>query len=590
MQRLLHIIPIFALCALIFACSHDKQADEVIDSALVVMDENPDSALSLLNNIKGVEEEWPKSQRMRYELVYAQAQNKAYVPFTSDSVVLEVADYYNRHGSDNERMMANYMAGCAYRDLGDAPTALKYLNKAVESVDASDKDCDLSTLMRVHSQMEVLYQSVEAFTNDRFEAEIAENLAWQIGDTISAIQLKWSRACSWHDEQNYTQSLALLDSIEEFGQKNDFPISPNFLYPMRIDERLRYNDTEGAKKYLSIYEGKAGITPNISSDSVTYPGYYRLKGRFYNMVEMPDLAILMYHRYLECVKSDPLTQIEQFEIYEDYYKALLNAFTIKNLSDSVVKYANLYCQFNDSTTRIHSSEQLLRMQSLYNYSKAQEDALESEQKALKLLILLIITVLSAILVAFGIWKINKKRLEEERQKQVLKNAEYLKILQGFEKSSKELQLFKSDTAQFKKEKEEEIHKLRKALALYQADTLDLDDWDEERNILSSEVAEHLHSISSRGQKATAGELDSLVLVAQSGFSAFYERITDESIGLSEKEVAICTLIRFRFISSEIAVLTGLSPQRITNLKSTINKKLFHTQGAKTLESRLISLK
>lgn len=588
MQRLLHIIPIFALCALVFACSHDKQADEVIDSALVVMDENPDSTLSLLNNIKGVEEEWPKSQRMRYELVYAQAQNKAYVPFTSDSVVLEVADYYNRHGSDNERMMANYMVGCAYRDLGDAPTALKYLNKAVESVDASDKDCDLSTLMRVHSQMGGLYQDVEAFENDRSEEILAETLAWQIGDTLSAIQLKWARACSLQDEQLFAKSLAILDSIEDFGQKNDFFISPDFLYPMRIDERLFYNDIAGADKLLRSYEKEIAVKG--SCDSIPNRGYYRLKGRHFNMSELPDSAIYMYNRHLNSAKEQSLTPIEEVEIYEDYYKALLNAYTTKNQPDSVVKYANLYCQFNDSTTRMHSSEQLLRMQSLYNYSKAKEEAFESEQKALRLFITLIFTVLSAILVAFGVWKINKKRLEEERQNQVLKNAEYLKILQGFEKSSKELQLFKSDTEQFKKEKEEEIYKLRKALSMYQADTLNIENWDEERNILSCEVAEHLHSISSRGQKATASELDSLVLIAQSGFAAFYERITDESIGLSEKEVAICTLIRFRFISSEIAVLTGLSPQRITNLKSAINKKLFHAQGAKTLESKLIGLK
>ena len=88
---------------------------------------------------------------MRYELVYAQAQNKAYVNFTTDSIVLSLVDYYGRHGNANEQMMANYMAGCAYRDLEDALSALKYLNLAVDAVDESDEDCDLNILKKLGS-------------------------------------------------------------------------------------------------------------------------------------------------------------------------------------------------------------------------------------------------------------------------------------------------------------------------------------------------------------------------------------------------------------------------------------------------------
>ena len=70
---------------------------------------------------------------MRYELVYAQAMNKAYVNFTTDSVMLEVVDWYERHGNANQKMLAYYILGCAYRDLEDALSALKYLNQAVDS-------------------------------------------------------------------------------------------------------------------------------------------------------------------------------------------------------------------------------------------------------------------------------------------------------------------------------------------------------------------------------------------------------------------------------------------------------------------------
>lgn len=39
----------------------------------------------------------------------------------------------------------------------------------------------------------------------------------------------------------------------------------------------------------------------------------------------------------------------------------MQAYSQKHQPDSVIKYANLNCQYNDSTTRMHSSENLLRL-------------------------------------------------------------------------------------------------------------------------------------------------------------------------------------------------------------------------------------
>ena len=52
---------------------------------------------------------------MQGELLRARRMNKEYIDFTTDSVMKEVAAYYDRHGSPNERMEAHYLLGCAYR-------------------------------------------------------------------------------------------------------------------------------------------------------------------------------------------------------------------------------------------------------------------------------------------------------------------------------------------------------------------------------------------------------------------------------------------------------------------------------------------
>ena len=141
-----------------------------------------------------------------------------------------------------------------------------------------------------------------------------------------------------------------------------------------------------------------------------------------------------------------------------------------------------------------------------------------------------------------------------------------------------------------KEKESEIHSLQKSLSLYQGNSLNLEQWEDEREFLSCDLVNHFHDMSSRTQMATATELDKLLDIAQKAFPKLYSTVTDSSHGLSHTEIIICVLIRFRFIPSEISILLGHSSQRITNLKSSINQKLFGTSGAKTLDAHLIALK
>ena len=70
------------------------------------------------------------SRQMHEALMQAKAQNENFEPFTTDSTMLRVVDYYDSHGTANEQMLAHYLLGCVYRDLGDAPRALEHWGKS----------------------------------------------------------------------------------------------------------------------------------------------------------------------------------------------------------------------------------------------------------------------------------------------------------------------------------------------------------------------------------------------------------------------------------------------------------------------------
>ena len=580
-------LPILAF--ILFSCT-DQHADSIITKAEQLLNTKPDSALAVLDDIRESKEDWPRSQQMRYELVYAQAQNKAFVNFTTDSIVLSLVDYYGRHGNANEQMMANYMAGCAYRDLEDALSALKYLNLAVDAVDESDEDCDLSTLMRVYSQMGGLYQRVAAFESERIADSHAERLAWQICDTLSALRLMRLRASTLYDAHQPLQSLMILDSIIQFCNKHGLPEQTKIIYPMRIKYHIETNNALSADSLLREYEQKMNIQPLTPDEKIIDITHFYRKGLYYNLIEQPDSAIMMFQKLIRLINIRSLYTVGKYDLREGAFKGLSEAYSYKHQADSVIKYANLYCQWNDSSIRARASEHLLRFQSLYNYTKIQEQALKAEQRASHLRVTMILLMFFVITIAFVAWSIYKKRLKVERQKQIDTNKEYQLLLHEIEKSAEELQLVKTDSERFLKEKESEIHSLQKSLSLYQGNSLNLEQWEDEREFLSCDLVNHFHDMSSRTQMATATELDKLLDVAQKAFPKLYSTVTDSSHGLSHTEIIICVLIRFRFIPSEISILLGHSSQRITNLKSSINQKLFGTSGAKTLDAHLIALK
>ena len=98
-----------------------------------------------------------RADQMRAVLDSALEQNRNYIPFTSDSALLEVVGYYDRYGTPNDRLRAHYALGCVYRDLHDAPIALLTWERGIAAADTTAADCDFATLFRVYGQMAEVY-------------------------------------------------------------------------------------------------------------------------------------------------------------------------------------------------------------------------------------------------------------------------------------------------------------------------------------------------------------------------------------------------------------------------------------------------
>lgn len=85
---------LFAVPALFAACDSDRMAKRVLADASRIMTEHPDSAYSLLTGSDSLFAGASEPLRMEYILYTADAGNKAYISFTTDSLLKIASAYY----------------------------------------------------------------------------------------------------------------------------------------------------------------------------------------------------------------------------------------------------------------------------------------------------------------------------------------------------------------------------------------------------------------------------------------------------------------------------------------------------------------
>ena len=81
----------------------------------------------------------------RLQLEELEQQNRADSLMTNDSLARDLADYFDRHGTNNEQLRAHYILGRTYADRGELPQALNAYNAAADRADTTSSDCDCHT-------------------------------------------------------------------------------------------------------------------------------------------------------------------------------------------------------------------------------------------------------------------------------------------------------------------------------------------------------------------------------------------------------------------------------------------------------------
>lgn len=113
-------------------------------------------------------------------------------------------------------------------------------------------------------------------------------------------------------------------------------------------------------------------------------------------------------------------------------------------------------------------------------------------------------------------------------------------------------------------------------------------WDSERKIRESQLIQDLREYIIKGD-IPEYLWEQLFASADYHMPTFMKKISNDKSNLTYIEQKISILIRLHFNNTDIQNLLNITPQTLTNKRSNINKKLFSSNGAKTLNANIMRL-
>lgn len=562
---LLVIVSLFVLAG----CHGDKQYDDLLQQADSIMNIDDDSAkvaIKLLDKAKPQLNDFSKAQRMRYQLLYHKAMNKADILFSSDSIMKNAVAYYENHGTSNERMLAYYMLGCVYRDLHEAPLALEYYNKAAEQADTISQDCDYSTLYRIYSQMGVLFEKQYLFNQEFIAYNKATKYAYMAKDTLNALLCYMNSYIDLNQNDSIiARNLRAANLLRKHGYNYYAKMAFGSNYPYYIKKNDYIKAKETFEEYKKInFEGNSNYK-DASAYLLYNQGMYYL---FANQLDSAHISFQKSYIYAQSYSNKCAAT-----------KGLAKYYTKTNHSALAAKYALLSSEYNDSSLYELRESQLQQMQAMYDYSRNQKLAKEAEYKAKQRLNTIYLIIISSCLILLSAVYIYRKNIRKRNHKLLVTQRLYKASILKLQTTKTELahlkNLNETKIAALIKEKEAVIENLQKEINQYESIHSGRNLVEINKQLMDTFVYKKLAYIECHPQEKITDETwDNL----EETLEGMIPSLANIKLKLSKKEYRICLLTRLHFYPSAISCFMQCNLPDISMSRKRMLSKLCEKDG------------
>lgn len=561
MKRIpIYLVLLFALIACDSRTSLTRMFDS-IDS--LASSQHPQKALEALDNISPMYASMDKGERMKYEFLYVKAKAKNYESIAHDSVIVDLADYYHNKGNNKEKMEAYYILGIYYKQKGDAPRALASFSKSLQYADSARNVRDM---MLVHGMLQEVYEESGLYTDARREMKLAANYGLKCKDTLAALIYK-------EFEPWYYLQIRDFDSVEiaanriykrstqvKYGRPNTLVLSYSVL------SQLEKKNWKKAKRYMDIYERNfADPTVNTKGRSAIL---YDYKAKYYAGIGKLDSALHFIHlqQRNRCLNNS-----------EQVFRNYMNVYCAMGKVDSVNKYANLFCLYNDSAKANLYAERVTQIKSMYDYTQQQEEAFRQRSKSHRLMAALMLVASLGVIVVLSLVMLISRNRRRHAEAMRIEHNQYARLSARYEmvlEQQNMLMLKESEKSKMYDLLQQELEGLRQNMATVSATRNK-----ESQKMMEAAAVERLGELIAVGGHPSDEEWKELSKVFEEYDNGFSKWLADQSGKLNRREMRLCMLSRLHFQPSEAAVLLVTTRQNVTNMRSRMMPKVFGEEGS-----------
>lgn len=535
------------------ACNNHPQAPILLEVEKII-EEQPDSALSILNKVENINQ-LSEKDHATYCLLLTQAQDLNYITHTSDSLIKIAATYFEKSNDKHKASLSYYYMGRVNTDLHDALKAQEFYLKALE---IGEKTKDYHLLAKICNNLGTLYNYQDIYD---LALPMQKKALYYINmeqkqDTVNMSYILRNTA--------RTFTLMNLEDSAVIYHKQALKYSrPYNISSILVDLGNIYiykNEYVEAKKYIDLAQNSTTILKTL------YP-IYLSKGKLLSAMGQLDSA---KYYLTQCSQSSNI-YTQAGSLYHLAQVALK-----ENDLNNYVKYTETYSTLRDSITKHSHFENIRIAQSMFNYQRIAKEKDQFEKKAAQRMIFIYqVIIIFFLTIAIFIFifkreKIKKKRLTELKEEQYKRSQQYI------ENNNK--QIFQlTETLHSKQEEMSEVER-----QLYEARKLMLEMenrqiFEKQGTILLLEKDFHNSSIYIRIHREddiqlSPSEWEELHQLIDATYPDFTNRLIRLYPQISIEEIHICYLVKMQLSIKKIAFIMHITSSGVSQCRRRLYKK------------------
>lgn len=531
---------------LLVGCSKQQSTlDKKLDEAENIIEVNPDSASSILENIASPEQLDDKTFA-RWCILSGKVTDEIFNTLLPSYQFERANTWYSSYGKSNEQVQILIYLGRSYANDGDYDKAMSIYTKALE---IGEKNKLYNLVGYTYSYMGDLYTAKAMRTEAIKKYEMAANNFKKENNTDSYVCALRDMGREYACTDSISRGLEILimaDSIAETSEDKDVKASiENTLGNIYV---MQNNYDKAQKCFYKALEGRnkmpnyiALIDLYITSDSLKQAKELLQRVPQDN----PDYTYSIKNLYYQIYKSEG-----------NYKEALTNLEEYTEIVDSLI-YAD--CQ-----------SKILDIETKYNNLKIEKEVIDLKNKEQSYIIVLIICISALLFMIMG-YLLFRKRANEKIQNQQAELSNIKTDLYNLKLELEKKRIILNNL----KEKDENYDRLQEDIVRLSANYRKL----QNKLLVDSPLYKELTKL---GNQNIPGNDESLITEEQwkaitneitTIYPELYNYIYSLGPNLPEEDFQYCCLYLFGFDTNTEAILLNIAPNSVSKKRSRLKQKL-----------------